>query len=316
MKRPLIVGTRGSALALAQVALVEKELRRIAPGLRFEVRKVTTSGDRSQEIRHAQESGAGLKGLFTKEIEDLLLDRSIDVAVHSLKDLPGHTPPGLSVAAVLERADTSDVLISRKAHQLDELPPRAIVATSSVRRARQLRWMRSDLRVEEIRGNVPTRVQKLRDTGSWDAIVLARAGLDRLGLELSDLHVSPLSILPAIGQGAIAMETRVDSAETNALLARINHGPTFLCIRAERELLRLLNGDCNLPVGASTIISGNSMRMKAIVFAAENKPPATAEAEGPSTAPEAVARQIFAMLTQATGSEPGNTSLGEVTPRS
>ncbi len=303
MSPPLIVGTRGSALALAQVALVEKELRRFTPDLRLEVRIVTTSGDRNQEVSRAQESSAGLKGLFTKEIEDLLLDRSIDVAVHSLKDLPGHTPPGLSVTAVLERADTSDVLIARTARQLDDLPRGAIVATTSVRRARQLRWIRSDLRIDAIRGNVPTRIQKLRDAESWDAIVLARAGLDRLGLEIRDLHVSPLPILPAIGQGAIAMETRVDSAQTNALLARINHRPTFLCIRAERELLRLLNGDCNLPVGVATTLSGDVLRMKAIVFAAESEPPATAEAEGASSAPEVIAQQLFANLPPAAGSD-------------
>ena len=177
------------------------------------------------------------------------------------------------------------------------------MATTSVRRARQLRWIRSDLRIDAIRGNVPTRIQKLRDAESWDAIVLARAGLDRLGLEIRDLHVSPLPILPAIGQGAIAMETRVDSAQTNALLARINHRPTFLCIRAERELLRLLNGDCNLPVGVATTLSGDVLRMKAIVFAAESEPPATAEAEGASSTPEVIAQQLFANLPPAAGSD-------------
>jgi hydroxymethylbilane synthase len=179
------------------------------------------------------------------------------------------------------------------------------VATGGVRRPRQMRWIRPDVQVEEIRGNVPTRIDKLRRAPHWHAIVLARAGLDRLGLDVADLHVSSLAILPAIGQGAIALEARSDASEVNALLAKINHLPTFICIRAERELLRLLNGDCDLPVGVATAFNGESLRMRAIVFGADDVPPATAEAEGTSEAPEELARRVFSLLTPRDGSEGG-----------
>jgi hydroxymethylbilane synthase len=303
MNRPVIIGTRGSALALAQVALVEQALRRVAPEVQTAVRKIVTSGDRKQDVTLARDSAAGLKGLFTREIEEQLLDGTIDLAVHSLKDLPGRLPHGLSVSAVLERADTADVLIAKAARSLDELPRGTTIATSSVRRARQLRWIRPDVRVEEIRGNVPTRIEKLRRVSHWHAIVLARAGLDRLGLDVPDLHVSPLPILPAIGQGAIALESRSGAREINALLARINHLPTFICIRAERELLRLLNGGCDLPVGVTTAFEGQSLRMRAMVFGADDVPPATAEAEGAAEAPEELARRLFSLLTVQIGFE-------------
>jgi hydroxymethylbilane synthase len=294
MNRPLVIGTRGSALALAQVELLKKALS--GHSVAVEIRKIVTAGDRQHEIKLAPESGAGLKGLFTKEIEELLLAGTIDVAVHSLKDLPGQTPPGLAVSAVLERADTSDVLIAKNARDLHELPPAATVATSSVRRTRQLRWIRPDLRVEEIRGNVPTRIEKLRSGNAWDAIVLARAGLDRLELHLADFHVSSLPILPAIGQGAIALESRRDSSEVNALLAKINHLPTFLCIRAERELLRLLNGDCDLPIGVRATIAGDRLEMEAILFGKEGEPPIHAMSSGSADEPERIAEKVYEQL--------------------
>jgi len=296
MNRPLVIGTRGSALALAQVELFKKALRLCSPEVRVQVRTVTTTGDRKQEISLAIESGAGLKGLFTREIEELLLRGEVDVAVHSLKDLPGHTPQGLAITAVLERADTSDVLIAKSARSLTEVPVGGVIATSSVRRSRQLRWMRPDVRIEEIRGNVPTRVQKLRDSGHWHGIVLARAGLDRLGFDAEGFQVSPLATLPAIGQGAIGLETRDDATEVNALVAGVNHLPTFTCIRAERELLRLLNGDCHLPVGVATLLAGDQLSMSAIVFGEEGQPPAEAQAHGSASAPEALAQHLHTTL--------------------
>lgn len=296
MNRPLVIGTRGSALALAQVDLFKKALNAQSLTIPVAIRKIVTSGDLQPEIKLARESGAGVKGLFTKEIEQLLLDGTIDVAVHSLKDLPGQTSSALAVTAVLERADTSDILIAKDASDVHTLPAGAAVATSSVRRARQLQWLRADLRVQEIRGNVPTRVEKLRTGNAWDAIVLARAGLDRLGLELSDFHVSPLPILPAVGQGAIALQSRRDSAEVNRLLARINHLPTFLCIRAERELLRLLDGDCDLPVGVRTAIAGERLEMEAILFAREGEAPIQARSSGSVHEPEHAASVLYEQL--------------------
>jgi hydroxymethylbilane synthase len=250
----------------------------------------------SKKSKAPPASGAGLKGLFTKEIEDALLDESIDVAVHSLKDLPGKIAADLTVAAVLERADPSDVLIAKHACALNELPSKATVATSSIRRTAQLRWLRPDLRIEQIRGNVPTRVEKLRREKSWDAIVLARAGLDRLGLQFADLQVSELPILPAIGQGAIALQSRCDATEVNRLLAAVNHLPTFLCIRAERELLRLLNGDCNLPIGVRSTMDGEELEMEAILFG-EGDTPLHAISSGFATEPERIAEKVYEQLT-------------------
>ena len=295
-RKPVVLGTRGSELALAQVELVFKALIPAVADLLVEVKRIVTSGDRRQDLRVGEVSGAGLKGLFTKEIQEALLNREIDAAVHSTKDIPGQVPDGLSICAVLERADTSDVLISKKPCSLAELPPGSRIATSSVRRRRQLLWMRPDLQIEEMRGNVPTRLKKLRESETLDGIVLARAGLDRLGIALEDLFVERLNTLSAIGQGAVALEIRSDDDATRSILERINHRPTFIRIAAERELLRLLDGDCRLPVGAETELDGELLRMKAVVFAEEGCPPKTGEAEGDANAPEALAARVFEQI--------------------
>jgi hydroxymethylbilane synthase len=292
----LVVATRGSALALAQVELVKVALQRFAPDVHLRVKTITTSGDRKHDINPAPDPRAGLKGLFTKEIEDEILAGGADIGVHSLKDLPGRLAPGLAIAAVLERADPADVLIAKNVSTFDELPSGATLGTSSVRRQRQLQCLRPDLCVEPIRGNVPTRIQKLRENAHLDGIVLARAGLERLGIACADLAISALAILPAIGQGAIAIETRADSTEISALLARISHPPTALCIRAERELLRLLDGDCALPVGAATALKNDRLRLEAVVFEANESLPLRASAEGDCSNPEAVAGEVFAAL--------------------
>ena len=296
MSKKLVLGTRGSALALAQVELVRNALGAAVPEIEIEVKKITTTGDKRLDISMAKETGEGLKGLFTREIETMLLSGEIDVAVHSLKDLPGHLPAGLAVAAVLERAETADLLISKTGRRFSELPEGAAVATSSVRRKRQLLWERPDLTVEEIRGNVPTRLGKLRDSDKWEAIILAKAGIDRLGLDLSGFHVEKLNTLPAIGQGAIGLEIRSSDVETAGVLRKINHTPTFLRIRAERELLRLLNGDCHLPVGVGTEIEGGRLRVSVIIFGDEGQPPLTGEIEGSMDEPEELANRLFAQI--------------------
>ncbi|MEI8342042.1 MAG: hydroxymethylbilane synthase [Verrucomicrobiota bacterium] len=296
MIKKLVLGTRGSALALAQVELVRNALREAAPDVEIEVKKITTTGDKRLDISMAKETGEGLKGLFTREIEAMLLAGEIDVAVHSLKDLPGHLPAGLEVAAVLERANTSDLLISKSGRKFSDLPNGSVVATSSVRRKRQLLWARPDLTVEEIRGNVPTRLEKLRESDRWEAIILAQAGIDRLGLDLNGFHVEVLKTLPAIGQGAIGLEIRSNDSSTAEILATINHRPTFLRIRAERELLRLLNGDCHLPVGVGTKIEGDSLNVSAILFGDEGQPPFTGGIEGPADEPEKLANSLFSQI--------------------
>ncbi len=321
MSARLVLGSRGSALALAQVRLVQDALLRSHPDLEIELKIVTTSGDRRQP-RDRQSPDwpseteppgalppAGLKGLFTKEIQDALLNGSIDAAIHSLKDLPGIVPSSLTLAAILPRADTSDVLISRSAllPSAFSLQPSAFkIGTGSVRRRRQLQWLQPGVKIVDLRGNVPTRLQKLA-THSLDAIVLARAGLDRLGYTISEgilrcdageFHAAPLDILPAIGQGAIGIETRLDDSLSLNILSSIDHLPTHTCIRVERELLRLLDGDCRLPVAAlATLPHPSTLQAAALVFPDdESSPPAQAQATGPASAPESLALTLFHQL--------------------
>ena len=301
------IGTRGSPLALAQAALTEQALAAACPGLTTERKVFITRGDQKLDLSLIRASEAGGKGLFTKELEDALLRGDIDVAVHSLKDLPGHNPEGLAIAAVLPRAPTADVLISRDPAGFDNLPPAARIGTSSIRRSRQVRWLRPDLQIEDWRGNVQTRLRKFAAAPAVVGILLAQAGLERLGFDLSGgtlefegsrFHIQSLAgrLLPAIGQGAIALQSRADRAEVTAILAKIDHPTTHTAIRAERELQRLLAGDCGLPVGALTTLSGTRLHLRAILFGAENDPPVTAEAEGSTDAPEQVAQAVFARL--------------------
>jgi hydroxymethylbilane synthase len=335
--KPFIVGTRGSALALAQVDLTRAALAAVLPDLPVEQKIFVTRGDQKLDLSLLRASEAGGKGLFTKELEDALLTGAIDVAVHSLKDLPGHNPPGLAVTAVLKRAAMGDVLITRAAHTFTTLPQGSILGTSSVRRARQLRWLRPDIGIVEWRGNVQTRLRKLDESAETAGIILAQAGLERLGYdfgigggndEISEpsgrgagseqrkgprvrndeleplgilefggrqFYVSSLEehLLPAIGQGAIALQSRADRPEITAILQRIDHAETHLAIRAERELQRLLSGDCALPVGVRTRIAGGRMEMEAILFGDEGERPKRSKAEGDAGQPEVVAQMLF-----------------------
>jgi hydroxymethylbilane synthase len=305
--KPFIVGTRGSALALAQVDLTRAALAAVLPELPVEQQVFVTRGDQKLDLSLLRASEAGGKGLFTKELEDALLNGAIDVAVHSLKDLPGHNPPGLSVTAVLKRAATGDVLIAREPHTFPTLPQGSILGTSSVRRARQLRWLRPDLGIVEWRGNVQTRLRKLGENEEISGIILAQAGLERLGYDLTPgalefgewrFRVSSLEdhLLPAIGQGAIALQSRDDRPKITAILQKIDHPETHLAIRAERELQRLLSGDCAMPVGVRTRILESRIQMEAILFGAETDPPKRSKAEGESAHPEAVAQSLFSGL--------------------
>lgn len=304
----LVLGTRGSALALAQVQLTIAALQRLGEPLEIETRIILTGGDEGNRRPAVTDAKAGVKGLFTKEIEEALRRGEIDVAVHSGKDLPGTMSADLEIAGTLERASTEDVLITRDAVSFKVLPAGAMLATGSVRRARQLLATRSDLRVVEIRGNVPTRLRKLQGSADLAGLVLARAGLDRLGyvdattdgrfdFEGFPLHVQSLRahLLPAIGQGAIALQIRRDRGDLAALLQRISHQPTLQCLRAERALLALLDGDCDLPVGAETWIDGDRLTMRAIVFD-EGQTPRTVEADGAVADPEALADRVFRLL--------------------
>jgi len=302
----LILGTRGSALAIAQAELTRAALALAHPHLAVEQQTFTTRGDQKLDLALLQ-GEAGGKGLFTKELEDALLAGTIDLAVHSLKDLPGILPDGLHLAAVLERAPTADILITRDPLSFQALPRGGRIGTSSIRRARQIQWLRPDLTIEEWRGNVGTRLRKLRDLTDVNGIVLAEAGLRRLGYDWSDtrlvtpegeFHATSLAaeLLPAIGQGAIALESRARDERVNALLATINHEPTWTTIRAERELQRLLSGDCSLPVGVRTKLSGNTLEMSVILFGTPGDPPRKAEGAGSASEPEKLAQEVFARM--------------------
>ena len=300
----LILGTRGSGLALAQADLAAAALIKAFPAAEISIRKITTSGDQKLDLSLIKQTPAGAKGLFTKELEEALLSGEIDIAVHSCKDMPGEMLPGLTLASVLERAPSEDVLLSRTAPGLDALPSGARIGTSSVRRARQLLWKRPDLGVEEIRGNVHTRLRKLMTSDTLEGTILARAGLERLGFRMDEgriefegntFYTEILDLLPAIGQGAIALQTRAEGRASEAARA-VNHLPTWLAIRAERELMRLLQGDCNLPVGVATTRSGDSLRMEVVLFGPEQEPPRQVSVEGPANEPEALAAAAFNAL--------------------
>jgi len=272
MVKNIVLGTRGSELARAQTLLVEKAIRQAHPGMAIETTVVVTQGDKAPAL----DPRAGRKGLFTAEIERALLAGDVNIAVHSAKDLPSETSPELEIAAVLARAAMEDVLVSKHPGGLASLPRGATVATGSVRRQHQLLWKRADLRIVDLRGNVPTRLRKLAGN-EWDAIVLAHAGLERLDIALNDeisfegrrFFLDILSheiFLPAGGQGIIAVQVRTDDQSTKAVVDLINHGETLLCLQAEREFLRGLQGDCNCPVGVIAKIENGKMKMRAQVF--------------------------------------------------
>ena len=300
----IVIGTRGSELAQAQAHAVSDGLRARWADLAVETKIITTSGDENnRKIRDAVQS-AGRKGLFTAEIERALLAGDVDLAVHSAKDLPSQLTAGTEIAAVLPRAPVDDMLISIMPWDLPSLPTAGIVATGSVRRKHQLRWKRPDLEIVDLRGNVPTRLRKLA-TDQWHAIILARAGLERLGLEAREkrlrfeqsefsAEVLPREIfLPAGGQGVIAIQTRSGDERARMLVEPLNDFDTRLCLRAEREFLRLLQADCNQPVGVLAIIDETIMKLRGQVFDLEATTPREGSIEGPSEDAEQLAARLL-----------------------
>jgi hydroxymethylbilane synthase len=298
----IVIGTRGSELARTQAQLVSEALRARWSELAIEIKAIRTSGD-ERKIDIAINS-AGRKGLFTAEIERALLDEDVDLAVHSAKDLPSQLSAGTDIAAVLPRAATDDVLVAIEPWNMESLPGSAIVATGSVRRKHQLRWKRPDLDISDLRGNVPTRLRKLGND-QWHAIVLARAGLERLGHNIAAgriyfegseffTEVLPQEIfLPAGGQGVIAIQIRSMDERARLLLEPLNDFDTRLCLRAEREFLRLLHGDCNQPVGVLALIDATAIKIRAQVFDLEATTPRQALVEGPSEDAERLATELL-----------------------
>ncbi len=250
--RIIRIGTRGSSLALLQTNMVREALARLEPGVAIEICTVKTTGD---ILSDAPLDTIGGKGVFVKEIERRLLDGEIDLAVHSLKDMQAVLPQGLAIGAYLEREDPRDMLFSAGGHTLKDLPAGARLGTSSMRRRCQVRKLRPDLEVVDIRGNVPTRLGKVGKT--VDAVVLAAAGVRRLGLE-EGVGLDVRSMVPSPGQGIIAVEARGADEELNTLLGRMDHRPTRICAEAEREFLAALGSDCNLPAGAYATLDGHA----------------------------------------------------------
>ncbi|TCP63641.1 hydroxymethylbilane synthase [Baia soyae] len=260
--RTIVVGTRKSKLAMTQTNWVIDRLKEMEPNLTVELEKIVTKGDKILDVTLSKVGG---KGLFVKEIESALLNGEIDLAVHSMKDLPAEMPEGLMIGAIPVREDVRDCFLSRDGSTLEELPSGAIVGTSSLRRQAQILAIRPDLRVESIRGNIDTRVQKMRD-GQFDAIILATAGLNRISWQedIAEL-ISVKTMLPAVGQGALAIQCREGDRETRALLVKINHEETARAVRAERAFLQAFNGGCHLPIAAYAQICENQVHLKGLV---------------------------------------------------
>jgi hydroxymethylbilane synthase len=254
MTRLIRIGTRASKLARAQAQMVQEALAALDPTLTFEMVAMTTAGDR--EV-HKKLSDWGYKGLFTKELEDLLLTDEIDLAVHSMKDMPSILPDGLIIAGMLPRADVRDAWISPHYARLDDVPEGATIGTSSARRAAQLLHRRPDAKVVDFRGNVETRLRKL-DEGVAVASFLAAAGLIRLGLATHIREtIAPETMLPAVAQGAVGIECRAARVDIVELVSRISHTPTMTCLTAERAFLEVLDGSCRTPIaGLATLADG------------------------------------------------------------
>jgi hydroxymethylbilane synthase len=296
-----ILGSRGSELARRQTAMVAEALKRVWPELETTVKIIKTEGD--ERTAEPLDPRAGRKGLFTGEIERALSAGEIDLAVHSAKDLPSETTPRLEVAGVLARAAVDDVLISKQPSG-SALRPKAVVATGSVRRQHQLRYKQPGIEVVDLRGNVPTRLRKLV-SGNWDGIVLARAGVERLGHDLArgsfefegtllQAHVLALNdFLPAGGQGVIALQIRSNDENAGLIVRAINDSETLLCLVAEREFLRLLQGDCGSPVGVLATISGSSMTVRAQVFEPPRIEPRIARVEGEAPCATQLAGELW-----------------------
>jgi hydroxymethylbilane synthase len=274
----LTIATRQSALALAQCRAFVRRLGALDPSVRLQELQMVTSGDRIQDRPLAEIGG---KGLFVKEIEEALLDGRADIAVHSIKDVPGLLPAGLHIACIPAREDARDVLVAPAHGTLDALPAGARVGTSSLRRLASLKAARPDLEIVSIRGNVDTRLRKL-DSGEFDAIVLARAGLVRLGLAERATEVLSTEVsLPAVGQGALGIECRENDEKVRARLAPLHDMETATCVAAERGVLIALGGDCRTPLGAFAERAGDAIRLRAFVANADGSAPRRAQREAP-----------------------------------
>jgi hydroxymethylbilane synthase len=295
MSRALRIGTRGSALALRQTQVVVELLRTAQPDLRIEIITIRTTGDKVLDIPLAQ---IGEKGLFVKEIEEALLDGSIDWAVHSVKDLPSQLAAGLQVRILAVREDPSDVLVARHGLTLTTLPSKATIGTSSLRRRAQLLHWRPDLEIVPMRGNVDTRLRKLASEG-LDGIVLAAAGLQRLGWHDRITDIIPPDIcLPAVGQGALGVEMRNDDESAQTLFEPLTTPSTQAAVVAERSFLARLEGGCQVPIAALAKVDGDSIVLRGMISAVDGQPLLRGEHRGALDAPERLGIELAEQLLQ------------------
>ena len=298
--RALRVGTRGSELALAQTRGVVTSLKQRHPGLEIEIETIRTQGDMVTDVPL---SLMGDRGLFIKEIESALLDGTVDFAVHSMKDLPTELPTGLILAAVTERLDRRDMLIARKAGSLETLPRDGTLATGSLRRRSQVLAARPDLRIVELRGNITTRLRKFSQS-RWDAMVLASAGLVRLGVAEHVFTPIPTDqMLPAVGQGALGLEARADDREVLQYLSDLDHHETSFQVEAERALLRRLQGGCQVPIGASCTLLDHRLVLEAYIGTPDGRRHLRRKVEGSKEKPRELGESLARQMLREGGSE-------------
>ncbi|MFQ3573291.1 MAG: hydroxymethylbilane synthase [Thermodesulfovibrionales bacterium] len=292
-KHDIRIGTRGSKLALWQAEWVAKQLILVDESIKINICKIKTTGDKILDVPLAKVGG---KGLFVKEIEEALLRHDVDIAVHSMKDMPSELPEGLHLRAICKREDVRDAVLFKTEgnpqkplyKDILELPKGARVGTSSLRRASQILNIRNDLVIHPLRGNLDTRLRKLQE-GLYDAIVLASAGLIRLGLTSRIDQVLGVSeMIPAVGQGAIGIECRVDDTAVNNLLSHLNHLETSLCVKTERAFLSRLGGGCQVPIGANAVLEGNTIKVVGFIGSLDGRFIVKDEISGDSSKPEEI----------------------------
>lgn len=300
MAKTLIIGTRSSRLALWQAGYIARRLREKHPSLIVEEKRMTTKGDR---ILDAPLAKIGGKGLFTKELETAMLAGEIDIAVHSLKDMPTEVPEGLVITAITERYDPGDAVVSPRYQTLAALPPGAKVGTSSLRRRAQLLAARPDLTLFDLRGNVNTRLEKL-DAGEYDAVILAVAGLKRLGFGDRITEVLPRALcLPAVGQGALAIEARRDDHEVRKLVDFLRDEAMTDCAAAERAFLETVEGGCQVPVGVYAAVDGDQLSVEAVIASLDGQQRFRDTRTGPRREAKELGRELANVLLDAGGIE-------------
>lgn len=288
MQKLIKIGTRKSLLALAQSNGIKAQIEAQYPDVKVELVKIMTKGDKILDVPLAKVGG---KGLFVKELEEAMLNREVDMAVHSMKDVPAELPDELHLALVTKREDPRDAFISNKYKTLTELPQGAKIGTSSLRRRAQLAKVRPDLIIEDLRGNLDTRLRKL-DEGQYDAIILAAAGLNRLKLDRASSYFTSLEMLPAVGQGAVGIEMRRDAKELLEALSFLDHWPTKVTVQAERAFLLRLEGGCQVPIAGFCTIDNNLLTLTGLVASVDGKEVIKKTATGPADQPELLGRNL------------------------